>query len=312
MDGFGIALRTIGAFYVLAGLFAARAALTSNLIDQAIAAIAMKKTGRIETHRTIWLLSLAILFFAGGAFLLLLLEPAAWLFAITTLVQLAFYLFLGPYYFDVAEPPPAAERQRSINASVVYGACTLFILWAAYTGRLTKLSDAPPLLWGSALAAIALHIGYILRHTLFPVKRKSGFAAFDSGDDDSSPSDETDHTGADISDSRRIKVMADYQCYPLWAMDEGKIGCFAPNHLGVSWELENALWNWASDFDMSLNDEDPAQSLWSDERHRQHIEEGLAIARRIKGELPERKVFAVNHEGTLIEIEGTSPATPTS
>ncbi len=234
MDGIDIALRAIGAFYVLAGFFAARAALTSNLIDQAIAAISMKKTDPVETHRTIWLLSLAILFFAGGAFLMLLLEPAAWLFAICAVVQLAFYLFLGPYYFDVADPPPAAERQRSINASVVYGACTLFILWAAYTGRLTKLSETPPLLWGSALAAIALHIGYILRHTLFPVKRKSGFATFGGGDDESSPSDETDHTGADLSGSRRIKVMADYQCYPLWAMDEGKIGCFSPYHLGVS------------------------------------------------------------------------------
>lgn len=312
MDGIDIALRAIGAFYVLAGFFAARGALTSNLIDQAIAAISMKKADPVETHRTIWLLSLAILFFAGGAFLMLLLEPAAWLFAICAVVQLAFYLFLGPYYFDVADPPPAAERQRSINASVAYGACTLFILWAAYTSRLTKLSETPPLLWGSALAAIALHIGYILRHTLFPVKRKSGFATFGGGDDESSPSDETDHTGADLSGSRRIKVMADYQCYPLWAMDEGKIGCFSPYHLGVSVELESDLWNWAGEFDASLNLDDPANSKWSKERYEQHIEQGLALARRIKQELPEREVFTLNADGALVEIEGANPAAPTS
>ncbi|HWV82250.1 MAG TPA: hypothetical protein VNZ50_12530 [Hyphomicrobiaceae bacterium] len=302
MDIVDIALRAIGVFYALAGFVAARAALTSNLLDQAIAALTLKKTERIETHRTIWLLTLSVLFFAGGACLILLLEPAAWLFGIATLVQIVFFLGLGPYYFDVADPPPPAARQRSLNAFVVFAACTLFILWAAYTGRLIKLSDAPPMLWGAALAAIALHIGYILRHTLAPPKRKPNFAAFDSGDDEAGPLDETDHTGAALSDSRRIKVMADYDCYPLWALDEEKIGNFAPNHLGVSLELENDLWTWASDFDMSLNVDDPAESLWSDEQHREHIEQGLALARRVKAELPEREVFALDSGGALIEV----------
>jgi hypothetical protein len=312
MDGVDIALRAIGAFYVLAGYFAARAALTSNLIDQAIAAISMKKTERIETHRTIWLLGLSALFFAGGVCLMLLLEPAAWLFAISALVQLAFYLLLGPYYFDRADPPPPDARQRSINASVVYGACTLFILWAAYTGRLIKLSDATPMLWGSAAAAIALHLGYILRHTLAPPKREPSFAGFDSDDDESDGTDEADHSGADVADSRRIKVMTDYGCHPLWAMDEGKIGPFSPYHLGVSLELENDLWAWAAEFDMSLNADDPANSNWSGERHRQHIEQGLSLARRIKRELPEREVFALDTEGTLVEIKASDTAGSTA
>ncbi|WP_072393105.1 hypothetical protein [Hyphomicrobium sp. CS1BSMeth3] len=308
MDGIDIVLRVIGAFYALAGFFAARAALTSNLIDQAIAAISMKKTERIETHRTIWLLSLSVLFFAGGACLILLLEPAAWLFGIATLVQILFFLVLGPYYFDVADPPPPEARQRSINAFVVFGACTLLILWAAYMGRLTKLTDAPLLLWGPVAAAIALHIGYILRHTLAPPKRKPGFAAFDSGDDESDIPVDSKLSGADIAGSRRIKVMADYGCYPLWAMDEGAIGPFSPQHLGVSMELENDLWSWAAEFDMSFNMDDPAKSSWSDERYRQHVEEGLALARRIKSELPDREVFALDTEGKLIEIDTGSAA----
>jgi hypothetical protein len=176
MDGIDIALRTIGAFYVLVGCLAARAALISNLVDQAIAALTLEKTDRIETHRTIWLLSLSILFFAGGAYLILLLETAAWLFGIATLVQALFFLVLGPHYFDVADPPEPAARQRSINAFVVFAACTLFILWATYMGRLTKLADALPLLWGSAAAAITLHTGYILRHTLFAQKPAPSFA----------------------------------------------------------------------------------------------------------------------------------------
>jgi hypothetical protein len=309
MDGFGIALRVIGAFYVIAGYFTARAALTSSLIDQAIAAISMKKTERVEQHRTIWLLTLSVLFFAGGVCLMLLLEPAAWLFAISAAIQIFFFLFLGPYYFDVADPPPPEARQRSINAFVVFGAATLFTIWAAYTGRLTKLADASTLLWGSAAAAIALHLGYILRHTLMPPKRKPAFSGFGDADDSAdATTDSPDDTGGDIADSRRIKLMADYGCYPLWAMDDGKVGPFSPYYLFVSLELENDLWAWAAEFDMSLNAEDPTNSKWTEERHRQHIEQGLTLARRIKGELPDREVFALDTSGTLIEITADDAA----
>lgn len=305
MDGIDIALRAIGAFYLLAGFVAARAALTSNLLDQAIAALTLKKTDRIEQHRTIWLLFISVLFFAGGACLILLLEPAAWLFAISTIVQAFFFLVLGPYYFDVADPPPAAARRRSINAFVVFAACTLFILWAAYTGRLTKLAEAPPLLWGSAAAALAIHLVYILRHTLYPVKRSPSFAGFDL-DESADDADEPDRERADLAVSRRIKVMTDFGTYPLWAMDEGLVGDFAPNQLGVSLELENDLWTWAGEYDASLNVDDPANSDWSEERRRQHHAEGLEIARRIKQELPDREVFALAADGTLVEISGTA------
>jgi hypothetical protein len=105
MDFVDIVLRAIGAFYALAGFVAARAALTSNLLDQAIAAITLEKTEPIEKRRTIWLLGLSVRFFAGGACLILLLEPAAWLFGAAAVAQLLFFLFLGPRYFDVADPP---------------------------------------------------------------------------------------------------------------------------------------------------------------------------------------------------------------
>ena len=315
MDGFGIALRVIGAFYVIAGYFTARAALTSSLIDEAIAAISMKKTERVEQHRTLWLLTLSVLFFAGGVCLMLLLAPAAWLFAISALVQILFFLFLGPYYFDVADPPPPEARQRSINAFVVFCAATLITIWAAYTGRLTKLTDATPLLWGSAAAAIVLHVGYILRHTIMPPKREpafSGFSGNDNSDDGGATTDQPDDTGGDIADSRRIKLMADYGCYPLWALDAGKIGNFSPYYLYVSLELENDLWAWAAEFDMSLNADDPANSKWSAERHREHIEQGLALARRIKGELPDREVFALDTGGNLTEITTSDTPPPPS
>ena len=111
-----------------------------------------------------------------------------------------------------------------------------------------------------------------------------------------------DHTGLPAS-SKRIKVMADYSTYPLWAMDEGLMGDFAPQDLGVSDELSVDLWTWANEFDASLNPDDPANSRWSADRYKQHVAEGIALARRIKGELPDREVFVHDESGNLIEIE---------
>lgn len=304
MDGTEIALRVIGAFYAFAGLVAARVALTSNLIDRAISAISMQKPDRIETHRTIWLLSQSVLIFAGGVCLMLLLEPAAWIFVAAALAQALFFAALGPLYFDAADPPDPQGRRSSINAFVIYSAATLFVVWAAYTERLVPLANASGPLLGAATAAIALHLGYIVRHMYFPAQRKAGFGGFDDGDEgpiDTYDDSALDQTGLPAS-SRRFKLMADYGTYPLWAMDDGLIGDFSPQDLGVSEELTADLWAWANAFDASLNRDDPANSHWSAERFRQHVDEGLALARRVKRELPHREVFVRDASGDLIEI----------
>jgi hypothetical protein len=303
MDGTDIALRVIGAFYAFAGLVTARMGLTSNLVDHAIAAIAMQKPDRIEIHRTIWLLSLSTLTFSSGICLMLLLAPAVWLFVLCAFVQALYFVALGPYYFDAAEPPDPLGRRRSVNAFVLYCAASAFVVWAAYVGRLIPIADASGWLLGAAAAAIALHVGYIIRHMMFPTKRKSAFGDFDDG----STSDYVDDTPLDQTrlpaSSKRFKLMADYGTYPLWAMDDGLIGDFSPQDLSVSEELTSDLWAWANNFELSLNPDDPANSRWSADRYKQHVAEGLALARRIKRELPEREVFVHDEKGDLIEIK---------
>ena len=312
MDGIDIALRFTGAFYAFAGFVAARSGLTSNLIDRALAALTLQKTPAIENHRAIWLLGLSVLVFASGATLVFLLEAAVWLFALGTSVQALFFLVLGPYYFDVADPPDPLGRRRSLNAFVIYCASTLFVIWAAYTGRLIPLANASPFQLGLAGGAIVLQIGYILRHMYFPPKRQPAFGSFDDGSE--SETTDFDDTGYDPTglpaSSKRIKVMADYHTYPLWAMDEGLIGDFAPQDLGVSDDLNVDLWTWANEFDASLNADDPANSRWSAERYKQHIEEGIALARRIKRELPDREVFAKDTNGNLVEVAVDSDSAP--
>jgi hypothetical protein len=309
MDGTEIALRVIGAFYTFAGLVAARAALTSNLIDHAISVISMQKPDPIETHRTLWLLSQTVLIFAGGVALMLLLEPAVWIFALTALMQAIFFVGLGPLYFDTADPPDPQGRQSSINAFVIYCAATLFVTWAAYTGRLIPIGNASGLLLGSAAAAIALHLGYMVRHLWFPAKRNPAFGGFDDSEHLDGTEDDSalDHSGVPAS-SKRFKLMADYGTYPLWAMDDGLIGDFAPQDLGASGELTADLWAWANDFELSLNTDDPVESRWSVDRHKQHVADGLALARRIKHELPDREVFVHDANGELVEVTGDGDA----
>ncbi len=172
MDGTDFTLRVIGAFYTFAGLVAARAALTSNLIDHAISAISMQKPDRIEIHRTIWLLGQTVLIFAGGVCLMLLLEPAAWIFALTALMQALFFVALAPLYFDAADAPDPQGRRSSMNAFVIYTAATAFVVWAAYAGRLIPIENASTVLLGSAAAAIALHLGYIMQAHAFSDEAK--------------------------------------------------------------------------------------------------------------------------------------------
>ena len=52
-----VVLRIIGAFYAFGGFVATRAGLMSQLIDQAIAAIALKEPTRTETVQNAWLIA---------------------------------------------------------------------------------------------------------------------------------------------------------------------------------------------------------------------------------------------------------------
>ncbi|WP_218158533.1 hypothetical protein [Streptomyces sp. MUSC 14] len=58
-----------------------------------------------------------------------------------------------------------------------------------------------------------------------------------------------------------IKVMADYECHPLWltGVDAGDIAPGDPR-LGLSSQLTGKLTAWAEQFDGALNHDDPVSS----------------------------------------------------
>lgn len=59
---------------------------------------------------------------------------------------------------------------------------------------------------------------------------------------------------------RIIKLMADYQCFPLWEASPGRVGNIDPKDLHISHELKAQLQAWAQFYDETLNMDDPTCS----------------------------------------------------
>jgi hypothetical protein len=291
IDPVDLSLRLIGAFYVFAGLAAARAQLMGRLIDKAIAAISLKPVPRAERLQSVWWLSASVVIFAGGIALLCLHQSASWLFVVSALGQAIYFAALAPLYFDKADPPDEAGRRRSINAFVLYAAATAYVIWADATGHLTALTDASPISLAIAATASLGFLFYVGKNVLGWTGRRK-----------STPSDEPVFDDEEFSparnpaDSISIKLMADYDCDPLWAMDDGYSGCFPPEDIGLSNDLCRDLKIWSDAFSAALDRDDPSNSLWTIEQRQQHQKEERLLAQRIANERPERRVHIVDHD----------------
>lgn len=57
-----------------------------------------------------------------------------------------------------------------------------------------------------------------------------------------------------------IKLMADYDCYPLWHDSDEEVGNIDPSLLSISKDLHDELLSWADMYDLTLNRDDPALS----------------------------------------------------
>ncbi len=83
---------------------------------------------------------------------------------------------------------------------------------------------------------------------------------------------------------KRIKLMPDYDCFPLWEMDD--IGEINPNELPLSQETINRLMKWKKIYDKLLNVKDPASSDFVNEDERIAFEkEGIYLWKQLQKEL---------------------------
>lgn len=295
IDGVQIALFVIGAFYTFAGYVATRAALTSHLVDRAIAAIGGRRPTRREIAQSRWMLVAATLVLAGGLALIFLLDIAAWLFLASALGQAAYLFYVAPKYFDAEEPPDPVGRRQSQNAFMLYVLATAFVLWALSTGRLTSWQDAGWLPLAVIAALLALHVGYVVRTVA---------GTFGSGASKSwgGAPDGDDAHGIDPAQSSRIKVMTDYYAHPLWSLDEDSYGDFPPEALDLSPELTRDLNAWAEAYTSSLNPDDPGESRWSADEHSAHEAKARPLAIRLARERPDRTIYVLDPAVGVVEV----------
>ena len=84
----------------------------------------------------------------------------------------------------------------------------------------------------------------------------------------------------------RVKVTADYECWPLWWDEAGRVGNVSPTELGLSDHLSSDLLAWASAYDATLNRNVPSLSGFaSDDEERLFHEQGRRLAARVADEL---------------------------
>lgn len=85
---------------------------------------------------------------------------------------------------------------------------------------------------------------------------------------------------------KKIKLMADYQCHPLWDVSPEGYGDISPEEFPISSELKDMLRQWAERYDAILNIDDPASSAFkSKEEEKQFISDGYKLARYLQEEL---------------------------
>lgn len=92
---------------------------------------------------------------------------------------------------------------------------------------------------------------------------------------------------------KQMKMMTDYQSYPLWWAEEGDTGNIDPATLPISSETLARLDNWARLYDATLNLDDPLASGFSNNQEENAFEhEGIDLWLCLCIELsPEYEVF---------------------
>ncbi|WP_047302582.1 hypothetical protein [Pseudomonas fluorescens] len=83
-----------------------------------------------------------------------------------------------------------------------------------------------------------------------------------------------------------VKVMPDYQCFPLRSLSPDSIGNVDPEELPISQELKADLMSWVLKYDDTLDEEYPPDSGFSSEEDEAEFnKKGEHLFERLKVEL---------------------------
>jgi hypothetical protein len=90
-----------------------------------------------------------------------------------------------------------------------------------------------------------------------------------------------------IEPGRRIRLMADYFCFPLWHNGGAEVGDIDPASLPISGDLKRDLDAWARAFDAILDMDDPANrgGFETAQARDEFVVRGEELAARLREEL---------------------------
>jgi len=102
-----------------------------------------------------------------------------------------------------------------------------------------------------------------------------------------------------------IRLLADYQCWPLWHHEDDKVGDIDPREIGVSDALIGDLERWVELFESHLDWSDPASTRWTKEEEDQFDFAGRNLCRRLSAELSDRYTiyYHVPFTSQIIPVE---------
>lgn len=152
-----IALRLIGAFYLVTAPLVLRAGAATLLLTRAISAISMKvsKEDEVEEQRVLFLAGMALLTGAGGILLAARLDLAFWAFLANATVYALYLFVIAPRYFDLWDEPDEKGRRQTRNAFFVYLGATAIVAAAWWSGALRPAASEHPAVLATCAAAFA-------------------------------------------------------------------------------------------------------------------------------------------------------------
>lgn len=132
-------VRAVGLFYAVGGLFVLRALARGRILEATLAAL----TGDVG-----WRHPVRAMLLAGGGVLtavsgiaLAILDRAAVPLMLANTVMQAVWLVFAHFYFAPTDTEDVRDRQRTINALVVYLAATVLMVWLDRSGRVTWIAS---------------------------------------------------------------------------------------------------------------------------------------------------------------------------
>ena len=262
-------LFAFGLFYTLGGVVLIRRMAMDRLLDQAIAAITLKRD-RVEETATRLLTIGGWLTFASGLSLMAQSRAALVLFSLNILAQ-GGYLVWAARHRPVTDEAERRGRAATRNALLIYvGVFALVVvmeqhgLWRSWlgTGIAGLVADLV------AIGAVTVTFIFLLTNTGSRRSAKKGKSYpdfLDPGEDEGPDYDPTKPPSC-------LRLAPEYQCWPLW--DDETYTNIDPESLGFSAELIERIRRWDDLFQNGYNPDDPFNSgfasleeerLWTDQ-----------------------------------------------